>query len=64
MKRSVNNIVEFLNIYQQYPVLWNMKDKDYYNTKLKDKIFQCFYTELNGKQLTEGMDVKQLNARH
>ncbi|CAH1981452.1 unnamed protein product [Acanthoscelides obtectus] len=63
MKWNSNNIVEFLNIYQQYPVLWNIKDKDYCNTKLKDGIFQRLFNELNEKQLIGGMDVMQLKAK-
>lgn len=63
MKWNINNIVEFLNVYQQYPLLWNIKDKDYCNTKLKGEIFQRLYNELNEKQLIGGMDVKQLKAK-
>lgn len=63
MKWNVNDIVEFLNVYQQYPLLWNIKDKDYCNIKLKSEIFQRLYKELNEKQLIGGMDEKQLKAR-
>ena len=55
--------MEFLNVYQQYPALWNIKDKDYCNTKLKNEIFQRLFSELNEKQLIGGMDVKQLKAK-
>lgn len=39
------------------------KDKDYCNQKLKSKIFQQFYNELNENPLIWGIDVKQLMAR-
>lgn len=63
MKWNTSNIIQFLNVYQQYHLLWNIKDKDYCNTKLKNEIFQRFYNELNDNQLIGEMDVKQLKAR-
>lgn len=63
MKWNTSNIIQFLNVYQQYHLLWNIKDKDYCNTKLKNEIFQRFYNELNENQLIGEMDVKQLKAR-
>ena len=63
MKWNLKCIVEFLNIYQQYPVLWNIKHKDYCNSKLKDEIFQRLLRELDEKQLLGGMDVKQVKSK-
>lgn len=63
MKWNTRGIVEFLNIYEQYPILWNIKDKDYSNTKIKDDIFKNLLEKLNEKQLTVGMDVKQLKTK-
>lgn len=50
-------------VYQQYPLLWNIKDKDYCDIKLKSEIFQRFFNELNEKQLIGGMDEKQLKDK-
>ncbi|KAF5301753.1 hypothetical protein FQR65_LT08735 [Abscondita terminalis] len=63
MKWNTRGIVEFLNIYEQYPILWNIKDKNYSNTNIKDDIFKNLVEKLNEKQLTVGMDVKQLKTK-
>ncbi|KAF6207352.1 hypothetical protein GE061_018593 [Apolygus lucorum] len=48
---------------ERYPVLWNLKDKDYFNTKLKEDVFKRLMCELDENQLMGGMDVKQLKAK-
>jgi len=63
MKWNSNNIIDFLKIYENYPLLWNIKHKEYCNIKLKDEIFKNFYLELESQGLVEGMDVKQLKAK-
>lgn len=63
MKWNGNNIVDFLKIYEQHPVLWNIKHKDYCNTKLKDELFKQLYEQLAAKGLMEGMDEKQLKSK-
>lgn len=65
MKWNTNNIIEFLNVYEQHPILWNIKDKEYSNvsTKVKDEMYESLLIKLNEKQLTLGMDVKQLKAK-
>ena len=45
MKWNCNNIIDFLKIYEQYPLLWNIKHKDYLNTKLKDEMFKKLYDQ-------------------
>lgn len=63
MKWNSNNVIDFLKLYEKYPLLWNIKYKDYCNIKLKDKIFKSFYLELESQGLVEGMDEKQLKAK-
>lgn len=63
MKWNSDNIIDFLKIYEKYPLLWNIKHKDYCNIKLKDEIFKSFYLELESQGLVEGMDEKQLKAK-
>lgn len=63
MKWNVKNITEFLYIYQQYPVLWNIKHKNYCNSKYKEEILLQLYHDLNEKDLIGGMDIKQLKAK-
>ena len=46
MKWNHTNIVDFLTTYQPYPFLWNIKHKDYCNTKLKVELFEHFYNDL------------------
>jgi hypothetical protein len=50
-------------MYEKYPLLWNIKHKDYCNIKLKDEIFKSFYSELESQGLVERMDEKQLKAK-
>lgn len=38
MKWNSNNIIDFLRMYEKYPLLWNIKHKDYCNIKLKDEL--------------------------
>jgi hypothetical protein len=49
MKWNGNNIVDFLKVYEQHPVLWNIKHKDYCKTKLKDELFKQLYEQLAAK---------------
>ena len=61
-KWNCNNIVDFLKIYEQYPLLWNIKYKDYLNIKLKDEMFKKLYADLEDEGLVMGIDEKQLEA--
>ena len=63
MKWNVNWNIKFLSIYEQYPLLWNVKDKNYCNTKLKDEVFQRLSKELDENELLGGMDMKQLKTK-
>jgi len=63
MKWNCNNIVDFLKIYEQYPLLWNIKNKDYLNIKLKDEMFKKLYADLETEGLVMGIDEKQLKAK-
>jgi hypothetical protein len=63
MKWNCNKIVDFLKIYEQYPLLWNIKHKDYLNIKLKDEIFKKLYADLETEGLVMGIDEKQLKAK-
>lgn len=49
--------------YEQYPLLWNIKHKDYLNIKLKDEIFKKLYVDLENEGLVMGTDEKQLKAK-
>jgi hypothetical protein len=63
MKWKGNNNVDFLKIYEQHAVLWNINPKDYCNTTLKDELFKRLYEQLAAKGLIEGMDEKQLELK-
>ena len=63
MKWNVDCIRQFLNIYKQYPLLWNVKDKMYCNSKLKDEVFHRLSKELEENELLGGMDIKQLKSK-
>lgn len=56
MKWNANNIVD-------YPVLWNIKHKDYCNVKLKDQVFKNMWKQLEAQGLVTEMDEKQLKAK-
>ena len=53
----------FLEVYQQYPTMWNIKDKDYSNKLLRDASFKGLMSELKGNQLLGEMDVKLLKSK-
>jgi len=38
MKWNSKNIIDFLKIYEQYPVLWNIKHTDYCTLKLRQSV--------------------------
>jgi len=61
MKWNSKNIINFLKIYEQYPVLWNIKHK-YCNLKLKDVVFKQVCEKLEAENLFQGMNEKQLKA--
>jgi len=46
MKWNSNNIIDFLKMYEKYPLHWNIKHKDCCDIKLKDEKFKSFYSEL------------------
>lgn len=50
-------------MYEQCPLLWNIKHKDYCNIKLKDETFKNFYSDFDNERLVEGIDKKQLKAK-
>ena len=51
MKWRTNNILLFLQVYQQYPILWNIKDKDYSNKSLRDANFKGLMSKLKEKSV-------------
>ena len=57
MKWNVDCIRKFLNIYEQYPLLWNVKDKMYCNSKLKDEVFQRLSKELEENELLHTQNI-------
>ena len=63
MKWNVDCIRKFLNIYEQYPLLWNVKDKMYCNSKLKDEVYQSLSKELEENELLGGIDITQLKSK-
>lgn len=63
MKWNTNNISLFLQVYQQFPTLWNIKDKDYSNKSLRDTSFKRLMSELNENQLLGEMDAKLLKSK-
>lgn len=63
MKWNCNNIIEFLIVYEQYPLLWNIKNKDYLNLELKDETFKKLYEDLDSEGLVMEIDEKQLEAK-
>ena len=62
MKWNTNNIL-FLQVYQQYPTLWNIKDKDYSNKSLRDASFKELMSELKENQFLAKMDAKLLKSK-
>ncbi|CAH2007797.1 unnamed protein product [Acanthoscelides obtectus] len=63
VKWNSNQIIQFLKVYEQFPVLWNIKHKDYVNIKLKDVLFKKMWEQLEDKGLLKGMDEKQLKNK-
>lgn len=63
MKWNANNISLFLQLYQQFPALWNIRDKNYCNKSLRDTVFKQLMSELEENQLLGQMDKKQLKAK-
>lgn len=63
MKWNVNNITTFLQIYENFPILWNIKQKDYLDTKLRDSAFEKLSDELKAEDLVGDMTAKQLKAK-
>ena len=63
MKWNANNILLFLQMYQQYPTLWNIKEKDYSNKSLRDATYKGLISELKEKQLLVEMDAKLLKSK-
>jgi Alcohol dehydrogenase transcription factor Myb/SANT-like. len=63
MKWNTNNILLFLQVYQQYPTLWNIKDKDYSKKSLRDASFKGVMSELKENQLLGEMDPKLLKSK-
>lgn len=62
MKWNTSNISLCLQVYQQFPTLWNIKDKDYSNKSLRDASFKRLISELKENQLGE-MDAKLLKSK-
>lgn len=63
MKWNTSNISLFLQVYQQFPTLWNIKDKDYSNKSLRDLSFKQLMAELKENQLLGEMDAKLLKSK-
>lgn len=63
MKWTVANISLFLQVYQKFPALWNIKDKNYANKSLRDTLFKQLMAELEENQLLGEMDEKQLKSK-
>jgi Alcohol dehydrogenase transcription factor Myb/SANT-like. len=51
IKWNTNNILLFLQVYQQYPTLWNIKDIDYSNKSLMNASLKELMSELKENQL-------------
>lgn len=62
MKWNVNNVSKFLAIYENYPI-WNIKQKNYLDAKLRDSAFNKLWDELKAKGLVEDMSAKQVKAK-
>lgn len=62
-KWNSNQIITFLKIYEQFPVLWNIKHNDYLNIKLKDVLFKQMCEQLEQVDLLKGMDEKRLKNK-
>ena len=58
MKWNTNIISLFLQVFQQYPTLWNIKDKNYSNKSLRDESFKGLMSELKENQFLGEMDAK------
>ncbi|XP_022907986.2 uncharacterized protein [Onthophagus taurus] len=58
-----SNISKFLEIYENFPILWNIKLKNYHDTKLRDAVFEKLTEELKAEGLVEDMTPKQLKSK-
>lgn len=63
MKWNGNDISVFLDLYHQYPLLWNIMEKNYTNKTLKEANFKRLMCELDQHNLLGGMDLKQLKTK-
>ncbi|XP_046403076.1 uncharacterized protein LOC124168791 isoform X2 [Ischnura elegans] len=63
MKWNVSNISLFLQVYEPYAALWNVKHKDYCNKSLRDTLFQQLMSDLEKHKLLGSMDMKQVKAK-
>jgi hypothetical protein len=63
MKWNSKNVTDILKIYEQHPVLWNIKHKDYCNLKLKDTVFKQMCEELKAENLLQEINEKQPKAK-
>ena len=53
----------FLQVYQQYPTLWIIKDQDYSNKSSRDASFKGLMSELKENHLLSEIDAKLLKSK-
>jgi len=60
VKWNNDDIFQFLDVYEQYPILWNIKHKDYLNRNLKISNFEKFKNNLSSIGLVVDSDQLRL----
>lgn len=62
LKWNTSNISLLLQVYQQFPTSWNIKDKEYRKKSMRDASFKRITSKLKENQLGE-MDAKLLKSK-
>lgn len=60
VKWNNDDIFQFLDVYEQYPILWNIKHKDYLNRNLKISNFEKLKNNLSSIGLVVDSDQLRL----
>lgn len=63
VKWNNDDIFQFLDVYEQYPILWNIKHKDYLNRNLKISNFEKLKNNLSSIGLVVDSDQLRLKIK-
>jgi uncharacterized protein YecE (DUF72 family) len=62
-KWNKDDIFQFLDVYEQFPILWNIKHTDYLNRNLKNSNFEKLKNNLSTIELVDS-DQLRLNGNY